>query len=243
MALAQTTVTGTVVDTKGEPMPGAKVQVKGTNDYVLTNMDGTFSVELADPKSKLVSQYVGWNSAAKTAKDGMVIKMSKDNWLSEKPTGYQWFVDVNVTLPDYKPLKSMSPGIMLGMVKNIGWYVKGQFNGLTSDHDCDTWLTGKTKTEYWAAMGGGIIRLGCPIYLYAGAGYASYRVLDEHACGGYSSREEYYKYGYEGSNCGVIVDLGLMIRYKHLFLQGGVQGETHGDLEHLPMNIGIGYIF
>ena len=37
--VAQTTVTGTVVDTKGQPMPGARVQVKGTGESVVTHCE------------------------------------------------------------------------------------------------------------------------------------------------------------------------------------------------------------
>lgn len=246
-AFAQTTVTGTVVDTKGEPMPGAKVQVKGTNQYVITNMDGTFEVELSKPKAKLVSKYAGWNTAAKTAKEGMVIKMSKESWWSEKPTHYQWFVDVNVAVPEsYSAnLFGASPGIMFGMLKNFGWYVKGQFNGSTEIHNCTTWTTGKTKTEYMSIAGGGIVRLGCPIHLYAGVGYAKHIILDEHACGGYTDRDSHRYSSTEylrGDNYrDIMFDLGLMLRFKHIFVQGGVQSQV--DIEHMAGNFGIGYIF
>ena len=39
------TVTGTVTDSQGNPLPGATVQVKGTNVGVLTDAGGRFSIE------------------------------------------------------------------------------------------------------------------------------------------------------------------------------------------------------
>lgn len=248
MAFSQTTVTGTVVDTKGEPMPGAKVQVKGTDQYVITNMDGTFSVNLANPKSRLVAKYVGWNTTIKKAKEGMVIKMGKESWWNEKPSQYQWFVAANVALPE-RGLDGISPGLMFGRVKNFGWYVKGHFNGYASAHDCDVWLTGNTKTEYLSATGGGIIRVAGPIHVYLGVGYAKHRILDEHACGGYSDREESrYNSSARPSTKGCLNDMvgdaGLMVRVKKLFLQAGLQTEImSGEFEYTIGNFGIGYIF
>lgn len=245
MAFSQTTVTGTVVDTKGEPMPGAKVQVKGTDQYVITNMDGTFSVNLANPKSRLVAKYVGWNTTIKKAKEGMVIKMGKESWWNDKPTSYQWFVDANVALPNRKVVKNMSPGIMFGRLKNFGWYVKGQFNGNTEIHDCTTWTTGNTKVDYKSVSGGGIVRLGCPIHIYLGAGYVSNIILDEHACGGYTDRDpkSHNKSHIDGVNySGMMIDLGLMVRFNHVLLQMGIQEEIEHDKKAIG-NIGIGYIF
>lgn len=242
IAFAQTTVTGTVVDTKGDPMPGAKVQVKGTNEYVITNMDGTFSMQLDNPKSKLVSQYVGWNTEIKKAKDGMTIIMGKTSWWKQKPQKYQWFVGANVALPGKGSdmFAGAAPGIMFGRVKNIGWYVKGQFNGTTDSHDCSTGTTGKTKTNLVSATLGGIVRLASPIHFYAGVGYMEYDILDEHACGGYSSRKgnSHSFDDYMG------VDAGFMVRYKHLLVQTGAQWLMHHDQNDMLIgNFGVGYIF
>lgn len=41
----QKTITGTVTDDNGRPLPGATVKIKGTNNGVLTNLDGEFSIE------------------------------------------------------------------------------------------------------------------------------------------------------------------------------------------------------
>ncbi|MDR2038812.1 MAG: TonB-dependent receptor, partial [Bacteroidales bacterium] len=53
------TVTGTVVDENGEPLPGATVQVSGTTRGVLTDTDGTFSINIR-PTDQLEVSFVGY---------------------------------------------------------------------------------------------------------------------------------------------------------------------------------------
>ncbi|MDR1221918.1 MAG: TonB-dependent receptor, partial [Tannerella sp.] len=52
------TITGTVVDENGEPVPGATITVKGTTRGVITDMDGTFSIQ-ATPEDRLEISYLG----------------------------------------------------------------------------------------------------------------------------------------------------------------------------------------
>jgi iron complex outermembrane receptor protein len=61
-ALAQkTTVTGTVVDTEGEPLIGASVLAQGTSTGVATDIDGNFRLDVA-PNAVLVVTYVGYDT-------------------------------------------------------------------------------------------------------------------------------------------------------------------------------------
>lgn len=43
-AFAQSTVTGTVVDTSGQPIIGASVLVKGSKTGVITDVNGSFTI-------------------------------------------------------------------------------------------------------------------------------------------------------------------------------------------------------
>ena len=61
-AFAQNVVTGRVVDAKGEPVPAAGVQVKGTNIGVITDLDGIFSVK-AGSSTTLVISAIGYKTA------------------------------------------------------------------------------------------------------------------------------------------------------------------------------------
>jgi len=44
LIFAQTTVTGTVVDDSGQPIPGANIIVSGTSTGTITDFDGGFSL-------------------------------------------------------------------------------------------------------------------------------------------------------------------------------------------------------
>ena len=57
----QTTVTGTVVDSEGVPLPGANVIEKGTTNGTQTDFDGNFSLEVADDATLVVS-YIGFEA-------------------------------------------------------------------------------------------------------------------------------------------------------------------------------------
>ena len=78
VALAQQTVTGVVKDDLGEPLAGTKVQVKGTNNVVMTDANGKFSIR-ANKGQSLVFSFVGFSEKT-VAVDGkpMNIMMAED---------------------------------------------------------------------------------------------------------------------------------------------------------------------
>ncbi|WP_081912607.1 SusC/RagA family TonB-linked outer membrane protein [Salegentibacter sp. Hel_I_6] len=55
----QNTVTGTVTDSNGLPLPGVTVQEKGTNNGAQTDFDGNYSITLGDQDAVLVFSFVG----------------------------------------------------------------------------------------------------------------------------------------------------------------------------------------
>ncbi|WP_375418907.1 SusC/RagA family TonB-linked outer membrane protein [uncultured Hymenobacter sp.] len=62
-AQAQTTVTGKVTDAKGGALPGVTVLVRGTNQGISTNAEGTYSLTVAAPDtSALVFSSVGFDA-------------------------------------------------------------------------------------------------------------------------------------------------------------------------------------
>jgi TonB-dependent starch-binding outer membrane protein SusC len=55
------TVTGTVADaTTGEKLPGVSVAVKGTTTGTITDLDGVFSISVADEKAVLLFSFIGY---------------------------------------------------------------------------------------------------------------------------------------------------------------------------------------
>lgn len=56
------TVTGRIASDKGEPLAGASISEKGTNNMVLTRDDGGFSINVKNENARLVISFVGYDS-------------------------------------------------------------------------------------------------------------------------------------------------------------------------------------
>lgn len=77
---AQTTrVTGVVLDDIGEPVVGASVVVKGTTVGAITEVDGTFSINVPEGKNTLVFSLVGMQSVESRATQNMRVTMKSDD--------------------------------------------------------------------------------------------------------------------------------------------------------------------
>jgi TonB-linked SusC/RagA family outer membrane protein len=59
---APVTVTGLVIDSKGEPLPGVTVRVKGTTIGVVTTTDGKYSIKVEDTNAVLVFSFIGFTT-------------------------------------------------------------------------------------------------------------------------------------------------------------------------------------
>ena len=62
IAGAQNVVNGTVTDESGTPLIGADVLIKDTNMGTVTDLDGTFSLEVPEGNNTLVVSYVGYST-------------------------------------------------------------------------------------------------------------------------------------------------------------------------------------
>lgn len=60
VAMAQVLVRGTVVDQTGESVIGASIQVKGTTQGTITDIDGKFSLGVPNKKSIIVISFIGY---------------------------------------------------------------------------------------------------------------------------------------------------------------------------------------
>ncbi|MCK0190025.1 carboxypeptidase-like regulatory domain-containing protein [Arenibacter sp. F20364] len=56
------TVSGTVIDDLGLPLPGASIVEKGTTNGVVSDFDGNFSFEVDNPNATLTISYVGFET-------------------------------------------------------------------------------------------------------------------------------------------------------------------------------------
>ncbi|NJB85812.1 iron complex outermembrane receptor protein [Lewinella marina] len=60
--LAQRTITGTVVDEAGDPLPGAYITVKGSTLGTSTDADGTYSISVPEAARNLVFSFLGFGT-------------------------------------------------------------------------------------------------------------------------------------------------------------------------------------
>ncbi|MCH1471003.1 MAG: SusC/RagA family TonB-linked outer membrane protein [Flavobacteriaceae bacterium] len=81
---AQGTVSGTVTDDQGVPLPGASVVIAETNNGVTTDFDGLFLIETTSAVTLTIS-YVGYESKTTTATPGqeLSIQLNQSNALDE----------------------------------------------------------------------------------------------------------------------------------------------------------------
>ena len=83
-AFAQNTVTGTVKDAAGEPVIGAAVQVKGTQNGATVNFDGTFSLPGVKRGDVLVFSCIGYANQEITWNSGTVnVILAEDSEMLE----------------------------------------------------------------------------------------------------------------------------------------------------------------
>ncbi len=56
------TISGIVLDNTGNPLPGAVVTEQGTNNAVITDLDGKFTLEVSDKAKAIVVSFVGYKT-------------------------------------------------------------------------------------------------------------------------------------------------------------------------------------
>lgn len=78
--LAQVLVKGTVKDNLGEGVPGASVQVKGTSQGTITDLDGKFSLNVPNKNTTLVISFIGYVTVEMKAdpQKPMMISLKED---------------------------------------------------------------------------------------------------------------------------------------------------------------------
>ncbi|MGB5481026.1 MAG: SusC/RagA family TonB-linked outer membrane protein [Eudoraea sp.] len=77
----QSTITGTITDASGVPLPGANVVIKGTSTGAAADFDGNYSIQ-ASPGDVLVFSYTGYNSAELTVGSSSVINATLEEGLA-----------------------------------------------------------------------------------------------------------------------------------------------------------------
>lgn len=79
-------VSGTVLDENGEPLIGAAVVCKGTNDGVIADMDGKYTIKVSSSTVELEASFLGYETVVKVADKNVVdfkLKPSSGNTLDD----------------------------------------------------------------------------------------------------------------------------------------------------------------
>lgn len=244
LAFAQNVLKGRVVDHQGNPISGAKVENAKGSEQTTTDMNGQFSLETEGNVKKVNVYYMGMQTAHKKAKPDMLVKMGGINWWKQKPDKYSWFVSPQVAFVEHD---EPNFGIMVGRVKNWGWYAKGIYsplpdNEMSTDEYYNKWFTGEVKKGYAMASVGVIRRLFCPLHFYTGVGYGLRRI----SWVGSDGVEYWHK---ADSYDDITWEVGMQLRIKHILLNAGVNfilnEENNTFIGHRKSigNFGIGYVF
>jgi TonB-linked SusC/RagA family outer membrane protein len=77
----QSTITGTITDASGVPLPGANVVIKGTRTGAAADFDGNYSIQ-ASAGDVLVFSYTGYNSSELTVGTSSVINATLEEGLA-----------------------------------------------------------------------------------------------------------------------------------------------------------------
>lgn len=88
IATAGRILTGTVVDSEGEPLPGVNVFIEGSKVYAITDADGHYTIRIPAIDCKVTFSYVGMKTEIIECKAGKnniqkVVKMQSDTQLEE----------------------------------------------------------------------------------------------------------------------------------------------------------------
>lgn len=128
----QSSITGTVVDSQGEPVIGASVIIVGgaATQGTVTDFDGNFTLKVK-PGTKLTISYVGMKSQTVTAANGMKVTLQDDSQVLEGVEVVAYGVQKKVTVTGaISSIKSEDlVRTSVGSVNNV---LGGQLSGVTT---------------------------------------------------------------------------------------------------------------
>ena len=147
---------------------------------------------------------------------------------------------------------SISYGLMVGVVKKFGWYLKAKYNFKNQETSEETtnagenaqgtpmWFTGETIGSRLAITTGAMYRLSNPLYVYAGAGYGYKKLAWEMADGEVGTSSDKWAENVDETCSGIEADLGLVLRAKNFAISAGIQSIS---FKYFEATVGIGIMF
>ncbi|MFD1162910.1 MULTISPECIES: SusC/RagA family TonB-linked outer membrane protein [Hwangdonia] len=148
------TITGTVVDDAGVPLPGATIQIKGESKGTTTDFDGNYSIQ-ANVGNILVFSYVGYANQEIEIKDQTVINatLNPDNKLDEivvMSFGTQKKRNVISSVATVKPteLKIASSNLTTALAGKVPGLISYQRGGEPGRDNAEFFVRGVTTFGY-----------------------------------------------------------------------------------------------
>ena len=150
-----------------------------------------------------------------------------------------------LVMPVFGLNKAFSYGVMVGLVKKYGPYIKAKYDfksnstSLTCTDDGynqagnEVWFTGQKKNTRMSITAGAMMRVILPLYVYAGTGYG-YRTLAWETVDGKWAKSKEHSYN------GLEFETGLVYRYTNYAISAGIQTN---QFKYWEANIGIGIMF
>lgn len=144
----------------------------------------------------------------------------------------------------------LSYGLMVGVVKKWGMYVKVKydFKSLGTDGECTNdasgnWYTGEIDKNRFAITAGAMYHVAIPVYLYGGIGYGykntAWEVYDQ-----FNLKEDgqgtLWKKNVDESANGVEAEVGAIYRLKNLAMSLGFQTNS---FKYAEVTLGVGIMF
>ncbi|GGW41007.1 SusC/RagA family TonB-linked outer membrane protein [Arenibacter certesii] len=129
--LKQQTISGTITDVEGNPLPGANIIEKGTSNGVTADFDGNFSIEVTNQDAILVITYLGFATKELTLNGQTSLSVSLEESASGLDevviVGYGTQKKVNLTGAvsvmssaklENRPITSLGQGLQ-GLIPNL----------------------------------------------------------------------------------------------------------------------------
>ena len=152
---APVTITGRVIDELGDPLPGVTIAIEGSTRGVITDIDGTFSIEMNVGESLRIS-YIGMETQVIRVKDSkpLTIKMvQKTDELDEVTVvafAKQKKESVLASVATVKPAELRAPtsNLTTALAGRIAGVISYQRSGEPGADDADFFVRGVTTFGY-----------------------------------------------------------------------------------------------
>lgn len=134
-ALLAQTISGKITDHKGDPLPGATVLLKGTNNGTVADKDGQFSLANVPAGSLLLVRYTGFADQEITASGGTLAVTLRENTELDEVVVTGVFdartrmeASVAISTLDAKAMQKLPPGSGADLLKTIpGVFVNSSY--------------------------------------------------------------------------------------------------------------------